>query len=88
MEQDGATDLEKLWHMTLTDLREQMVPSNFTRWVARTFLLSHEAGAAVVGVPDQVSADQLARRFDPLVRRALADACGETVTVQYQVIEA
>jgi len=36
-------------------------------------------------VPDQVSADQLAKRFDPLVRRALADACGETVTVQYQV---
>jgi hypothetical protein len=38
-------------------------------------------------MPDQVSADQLARRFDPLVRGALADACGETVTVEYRVID-
>ena len=76
-----------VWQAVLTDLREQMVPANFTRWVARTSLLSHDAGAAVVGVPDQVSADQLARRFDPLVRRALADACGEAVTVQYRVVE-
>ncbi len=88
MEQDAVTNLEKLWHTTLADLAEQMVPANFTRWVARTCLLSQTAGAAVVGVPDQVSAEQLAKRFDPLVRRALADACGETVTVQYQVVEA
>jgi hypothetical protein len=45
------------------------------------------ACAAVVGVPDQVSAEQFSKRFDPLVRRALADACGEAVTVRYQVIE-
>jgi len=76
-----------LWSTVLADLQEQMVPANFTRWLARTSLLSHAAGAAMVGVPDQVSAEQLARRFDPLVRRALADACGETVTVQYQVME-
>lgn len=62
-----------------------MVPTNFTRWLARTSLLSRD-GAAVVGVPDQVCAEQLARRFDPLVRRALADACGEAVTVQYRVV--
>lgn len=85
---DYASDRQgNLWQMVLTDLQEQMVPANFTRWVARTALLSHEPGAAVVGVPDQVSADQLAKRFDPLVRRALADACGEPVTVQYQVVE-
>lgn len=43
----------------------------------------------MVGVPDQISTDQITRRFDPLVRRALADACGKTemVTVQYQVVE-
>jgi biotin operon repressor len=87
MEQEPVTNLQKLWQMTLTDLAEQMVPTNYQRWLARTSLLSHAAGAAVVGVPDQISAEQLAKRFDPLVRRALADACGEAVTVQYQVIE-
>jgi len=76
---------QDIWQIVLADLAEQMAPTNFTRWLARTSLLSHDAGTAVVGVPDQVSADQLAKRFDPLVRRALADACGETVTVQYQV---
>jgi len=78
---------QDIWQIVLADLAEQMVLANFTRWVARTALLSHEAGAAVVGVPDQVSAEQLAKRFDPLVRRALADACGETVTVRYEVVE-
>jgi chromosomal replication initiation ATPase DnaA len=87
MEQDVATDLEKLWHTTLADLAEQMVPTNFTRWLARTSLLGHEAGVAVVGVPDRASAEQLARRFDPLVRRALADACGEAVAVRYEVVD-
>jgi hypothetical protein len=43
-----------LWTGVLAGLQDQMVPSNFTRWVARTTLLSHDAGAAVVGVPDQV----------------------------------
>lgn len=63
-----------------------MEPTNFTRWLARTSLLSHTDGTAVVGVPDQVRAEQLARRFDPPMRRALADACGEAVTVRYEVV--
>jgi hypothetical protein len=83
----GDSTLFQVWQAVLADLREQIVPTNYQRWLSRTSLLSHEAGAAVVGVPDQVSADQLARRFDPLVRRALADACGEAVTVQYRVVE-
>jgi hypothetical protein len=66
-------------------VQEQIVPAN-PRRPARTALLSHAAGAAVVGVPDQVSAEQLAKRFDPLVRRALLDACGEAVTVRYRVV--
>jgi hypothetical protein len=82
-----ATALFNVWQAVLADLQEQMVPTNFTRWLARTTLLGHEAGAAVVGVPDQVSAEQLAKRFDPLVRRALADACGEAVAVRYEVVD-
>jgi len=88
MEQEGTAHILKdLWQIALADLQEQMVPANFTRWLVRTSLLSHDASTVVVGVPDQVSADQLAKRFDPLVCRALADACGETVTVQYEVVE-
>lgn len=75
-----------IWGVVLTDLAEQIVPANYERWLARTSLLSHAAGAAVVGVPDQICADQLARRFDPLVRRALADALGEEVAVRYEVV--
>ncbi len=82
----APTGLVGVWHATLDDLREQMVPANFSRWLARTRLVSRSAGEAVVGVPDQISAEQLARRFDPLVRRALADACGESLTVRYEVL--
>lgn len=86
-EKEMVSTNEKVWSAVLDDLTEQIVPANFTRWLARTSLLSRTDGTAVVGVPDQASADQLAKRFDPLVRRALSDACGEAVTVQYQVVE-
>lgn len=82
----ASAGLVHVWHATLDDLREQMVPANFSRWLARTQLISQSAGEAIVGVPDHVSAEQLARRFDPLVRRALADACGQAVTVRYEVL--
>jgi hypothetical protein len=82
----ASAGLAHVWHATLDDLREQMVPANFSRWLARTQLISQSAGEAIVGVPDHVSAEQLARRFDPLVRRALADACGQAVTVRYEVL--
>lgn len=82
----GAASLD-VWQTVLVDLREQMVPANFNRWLARTELRQCAGGQAVVGVPDQVSADQLARRFDPLVRRALGDAVGEEVAVRYEVAE-
>ncbi|MGI8912767.1 MAG: helix-turn-helix domain-containing protein [Chloroflexota bacterium] len=84
--ESAPVGLVGVWHATLDDLREQIVPANFSRWLARTRLVSQSAGQAVVGVPDQVSAEQLARRFDPIVRRALADACGEAVTVRYEVL--
>ena len=81
----SAPNLGELWSRTLADLREQILPTNFSRWLARTRLLSRAPGQAVVGVPDQVCAEQLARRLDPLVRRALSEACGEALTVTYRV---
>jgi hypothetical protein len=80
----AAPSLAAVWQAALDDLREQMAPANFSRWLARTELLHRAGGEAVVGAPDRVVADQLARRFDPLVRRALADACGEPVAVRYE----
>ncbi len=83
--QEPTDELGTLWQATLADLREQIVPTNFARWLCRARLLSCAAGQAVIGAPDQVIVQQLERRFDPLVRRALGDACGEPVVVQYQV---
>jgi len=48
----AGTAPRDLWSAVLADLQEQMVPANFTRWLARTSLLSQAAGTAVVGVPD------------------------------------
>lgn len=77
--------LAAVWALALAELREQVVPTNYTRWLSRTQLLSRAPGQAVVGVPDRICADQLSRRLDPLVRRALSDACGEQLTISYQV---
>ncbi len=75
------------WDVALSDLREQVVPTNYTRWLSRTRLLHHADGQAVVGVPNQICADQLVRRYDSLIRRALADALGEDVAVRYEVLQ-
>ena len=88
MEQDGLTDLDELWKTALADLREQVTPSNFARWLVRARLLERSDGTAVVAAPDALTAKQLAGRLDALVRRALSDACGEPVAVAYVVAEA
>jgi len=77
--------LAEVWALALAELREQVVATNYTRWLSRTQLLSRAPGQAVVGVPDRICADQLSRRLDPLVRRALSEACGEQLTISYQV---
>jgi len=82
----GDAALRATWRATLEDLAEQVVPTNYARWLARTCLLRRDGDRAIVGTPDRITAEQLVRRFDPLVRRALADAVGEAVTVQYQVV--
>lgn len=85
--QADTTSIATIWAAALDDLREQILPTNFVRWLSRARLLGCAAGAAVVGVPDRVSAEQLARRFDALVRQALSDACGEAVVVEYRVLD-
>ncbi len=85
MEQESVAPLQQVWDTVLGDLKEQIVAANYERWLVRTQLIARVDGRAVVGVPDQICADQLARRFDPLLRRALADACGEPVAVEYQI---
>lgn len=82
MEEDVAR-LAATWSTVLADLREQIVPSNFTRWLARTALSAVDATGAVVACPDTVTAAQLARRYDALLRQALADALGRPVDVRY-----
>ncbi|GEM_PF-6613059 len=77
--------LAEVWALALAELREQVVATNYTRWLSRAQLLSRAPGQAVVGVPDRICADQLSRRLDPLVRRALSEACGEQLTISYQV---
>jgi hypothetical protein len=77
--------LTEVWSIALSDLRQQVVPANFMRWLARTRLLSHAGNQAVVGAPDQTCAEQLSSRLDPLVRRALSEAIGTPLTVSYQV---
>ena len=81
------TELDELWKTALADLREQVTPSNYARWLARARLLERSDGTAVVGAPDALTAKQLAGRLDALVRRALSDACGEPVAVAYVVAD-
>lgn len=82
---DADHDLARVWSVTLSDLREQIIPTNFARWLSRARLLGLDAGVATVAVPDRVSAEQLSRRFGALVRQALTDACGQPMAVEYRV---
>lgn len=59
-----------------------MSATNLTQLLTRATLLRCSAEVAMA---DRVRAEHDAKRCDPLVRRALAAACGEEVMVQYEV---
>jgi hypothetical protein len=70
----------------MEDLSEQMVPANYVRWIARLRFGGMTTDAITVICPDEVSKDQLQRRFDPLVRRALKDAFAlDDCRINYEV---
>ncbi len=78
-------DLDHLWATVLAELESRITPSNFRRWLARSRLVCYTTGLAEVTAPDQMSADQLAAHFDPLIRRALQQRTGTPVTIRYSV---
>jgi hypothetical protein len=83
---NGTASDDVHFSAAMEDLHEQMVPTNFARWIARLRFGGIASNAITVICPDEVSKDQLQRRFDPLVRRALQDAFAlDDCRVTYEV---
>lgn len=76
--------LAVVWATALADLAEQTPPGNYARWLSRVTLAAAANGTAVVACPDRVTAEQLRRRYDALIRQAVSDALGRPVSVEYR----
>jgi len=67
-------DMEPAWRDTLGELRGEMTPENYKRWLEPTTVAAFDGGVLRVGVPDAFSQQWLDKRLRGPIERALARA--------------
>ncbi len=80
-------DMEPAWRDALTELRGEMTPENYKRWLEPTTVLGREGDLLRVGVGDAFDARWLDRRLRAMIERALARVA-PGVRVTFEVREA
>jgi len=64
--------MEPAWRDTLSELRGEMTPENYKRWLEPTTVEGFDGGLLRVGVPDRVDQQWLDKRLRGPIERALA----------------
>ena len=80
-------DMEPAWRDALNELRGEMTPENYKRWLEPTTVLGREGDLLRVGVPDSFDQQWLDRRLRGPIERALARVA-PGVRVAFEVREA
>jgi len=65
-------DMEPAWRDTLHELRGELTPENYKRWLEPTTVVGFDGGLLRVGVPDRVDQQWLDKRLRGPIERALA----------------
>jgi len=65
-------DMEPAWRDTLNELRGEMTPENYKRWLEPTTVAGFDGALLRVGVPDRVDQQWLDKRLRGPIERALA----------------
>jgi len=64
-------DMEPAWRDTLNELRGELTPENYKRWLEPTTVVGFDGGLLRVGVPDRVDQQWLDKRLRGPIERAL-----------------
>ncbi len=64
-------DMEPAWRDTLNELRGELTPENYKRWLEPTTVAGFDGGLLRVGVPDRVDQQWLDKRLRGPIERAL-----------------
>ena len=75
-------DARLLWRAVLADL-QQTVPASAFEWLRNTRLSGFDADVATVEVSDQVTAENLNRRYAREIERSLSERVGRPVTASF-----
>ncbi|MDE2686322.1 MAG: hypothetical protein OXI16_02315 [Chloroflexota bacterium] len=76
---------EEVWASVLEVLRSQVPRPAFETWLAGSRGVAYAGGQFVVSVPSRFAAEMLEARLHPLIQRALRDAVGAELAIQYTV---
>ncbi len=67
-----APDMEPAWRDTLNELRGELTPENYKRWLEPTTVVGFDGGLLRIGVPDRFDQQWLDKRLRGPIERALA----------------
>ncbi len=76
---------EGVWEAARAHLQVQMSRRDFNTWLKDTWLVAHEDGAFIIGVPNAFAKEWLRNRLHSEIKRALEKAAGQSIEVTYVV---
>ena len=75
----------EVWASVLEVLRSQVPRPAFETWLSESRGLAYAGGRFVVSAASQFAAEMLEKRLHPLIERAMRDAVGAELVIQYTV---
>lgn len=78
-------DTKQLWENALTNIELSISPASFKMWFSETHIVRIEEGVLVVGVPNQLTKDWLAEKFDKLILKVVRDFVDTIRAVEFAV---
>ncbi len=69
----------QLWQASLGELEILLSKPNFSTWFRETFVVSHENGRVIIGVPNAFTKTYLEKKYHALIIRALRNVTPENV---------
>ncbi|MCC7493663.1 MAG: chromosomal replication initiator protein DnaA [Fimbriimonadaceae bacterium] len=82
---DASPDLARAWHRAVAGVRPELSGPAFDLWIGDVSPLGCRNGVVQVAVPNPLVQELMVRRWAGSLRRALSEAVGEPLELEFQV---
>jgi chromosomal replication initiator protein len=79
-------DVKGLWQSVLGELEVSVSEAHYKTWLKPTYIISHEEGHIVVGVPNIFNKQRLENKYHGEIKSILAKLDGGIHTVEYKIV--